>query len=158
VVFVGLEPVLSQKSQIKIPRPWKSPRSMLVFPYSLPPPPSKLKHNQMDFGASAVWGDAPSLSGSTQTSSLPTQISLFAPPKDDPFDDFNDFGDAKEADSTQNLDDDDFGDFGDFAEQPVATIEGGQDDNEFGFPSSTLQETPLEIPWRPLRLDPMPGS
>lgn len=111
----------------------------------------------MDFGASAVWEDVPSFSSSIQPSAVTTQVSLFAPPKDDPFDDFDDFGDAKDADPTQNPDDDEFGDFGDFAEETVATIEGGQDDDEFGFPSSSLQDAPLETSWKPLRLNPMPN-
>jgi Domain of unknown function (DUF5102) len=112
----------------------------------------------MDFGGSAVWGDAPSLSNLTQPSAIPPPASLFAPPKEDPFDDFDDFDTAKEADPTRALDDDDFGDFGDFAEQPVASNEGGQDDTEFGFPSDDVQSTALRTSWSPLRLDPMPNS
>jgi hypothetical protein len=112
----------------------------------------------MDFGGSAVWGDAPSLSNSSQPSTLRPPVSLFAPPKEDPFDDFDEFGDANESEPTQALVDDDFGDFGDFAEEAVATNQGGQDDTEFGFPSDDVQNAALRTSWNPLRLDPMPGS
>lgn len=110
----------------------------------------------MDFGASAVWGDAPSLSSSTQPSA-PT-ISLFAPSKEDPFDDFDEFGDDKEVQPAQSMEEDDFGDFGDFAEDTVAPDEGGQYDSGFGFADSDLQTTALRNEWNPLRLDPVPDT
>ncbi|KIM25515.1 hypothetical protein M408DRAFT_331080 [Serendipita vermifera MAFF 305830] len=109
----------------------------------------------MDFGASAVWGDAPSLSTTTQPTAT---VSLFAPPKDDPFDEFDDFGDAKEAEPSQAMDDDDFGDFGDFADETVATNGQGHDHGAFGFADDELQTSTLQKSWSPLSLDPMPNS
>lgn len=112
------------------------------------------------YGGAAVWGDAPSLSSSTPTPQLvasTTHKSLFAPPKDDPFDEFDDFGDASQAEPVQVTEDDDFGDFEDFAQESVAANAEVQGDDGFGFSDSVAFDDVVPAMPTPLRLDPMPS-
>jgi hypothetical protein len=115
------------------------------------------------YGGAAVWGDAPSLSNSTSTPQLAastTHKSLFAPPKNDPFDEFDDFGDASQAEPIQATEDDDFGDFEDFAQESVAAnaeVQGGTNDDGFGFSDSVAFDDVMPVMPTPLRLDPMPS-
>lgn len=115
------------------------------------------------YGDSAVWGDAPSLSSSTSTAQptiSTTHTSLFAPPKDDPFDDFDEFGETSAAPPTQAMEDDDFGDFEDFTQDPGATnAEGTEAFNNDGFEFSDSATFSDVVPAmsKPLQLDPMPN-
>lgn len=114
------------------------------------------------YGGAAVWGDAPSLSSSTSTPKLGASTankSLFAPPKDDPFDEFDDFGDPSQPAPTQPTEDDDFGDFEDFAQEPVAANTDGQgafNDDGFGFSDTAGFGDVSPAVSVPLRLNPMP--
>ncbi|PVF96472.1 hypothetical protein CPB86DRAFT_775753 [Serendipita vermifera] len=119
------------------------------------------------FGSSAVWGDAPSLSGSTslqvgQPSAHSTPQKAFTDTSTtNPFDTFDDFNEAPPADSNISVDDDDFGDFGDFTENPGASMmDGGHDlDNAgFGLPEDMGFSTMGAYNKAPLGLNPLPDA
>jgi hypothetical protein len=119
------------------------------------------------FGSSAVWGDTPSLSGSTsfqngQPSTHSTAQTGFTETSTaNPFDTFDDFNEAPPAGSNALADDDDFGDFGDFTEDTVASnVDGGHgfDNADFGLTEDMGFSSMDTYNKAPLGLSPMPDA